>query len=298
MKLQTTLHKAGLALPEPETPYAEIVDAWLRGYSAHTRRAYLTDLRAWASATGVTLPELAELSIRASPEAYTAAIKRWAGKLSQDETRATSSRLRALVALRSWVAHIGDFRRDGLAPRIRSPRYRASRASVQVRGEYLGQIDRVLAKLEGGDRRDTRDRAIILLLHDSGLRAGSVASLRLQDFHGDAVSARMKARGGARDNRPISRRARKAIERWIDLRGKAPGSLFEISDRHVYDVIRKRGLGYPHKLRHAAATRLADETGDVFLVRDFLAHSDVSTTSVYVDRSAENARKGTDILGG
>ena len=61
-------------------------------------------------------------------------------------------------------------------------------------------------------------------------------------------------------------------------------------------MINQLGLDHPHKLRHAAATKLADETGDVFLVRDFLGHSDVSTSSGYVDRSEENARRGTDIL--
>ena len=76
----------------------------------------------------------------------------------------------------------------------------------------------------------------------------------------------------------------------------AVGSFAKLTRTGAYKVIRGLGLDHPHKLRHAAATRLADETGDVFLVRDFLAHADVSTASAYVDRSEENARKGTEML--
>lgn len=39
---------------------------------------------------------------------------------------------------------------------------------------------------------------------------------------------------------------------------------------------------YPHRLRHTAADRIYEETGDILLVRDLLGHEDVSTSGGYL----------------
>jgi len=304
-------HQRLLKGPPPGAPYVDIIAAWRAPMAPDTWAAYSKDLELWARAMGATLEDLAELCIRSPADAYKTAILRRAGEIAQDQGLATSTRLRKLASLRSWVNHIADYREDGYVPKIRRPKYRGqAKARVQVRGEYVSRdLERVIRELEGADTmKAKRDLAMVLLMFDSGLRVGSVTSLRLSDVKSDSVCVKMKMRGGAREARPISARARQALEDWISCRGDGGvwvfspirsaerGEFPQLTTRGAWRVINRLGLDHPHKLRHAAATALADETGDVFLVRDFLGHSDVSTSSGYVDRSEQNARRGTEIL--
>lgn len=305
-----TYKSRSIASHRPETPYNEIIAAWYAPMSADTRAAYSKDLELWGRSMKASLEELAALCIESPQDAYKTAILRRAGEISQDQKLATSTRLRKLASLRSWVDHMADYRADSYVPKIRRPKFRAGfRAKVQVRGEYVTRdLERTIVELQTIDTaKARRDLAMVLLMFDSGLRVGSVVSLRLSDIKADSVSVKMKMRGGARESRPISDRARAALERWIEVRGDGGTWVFipmkgkrsefpQLTTRGAWKVINQLGLDHPHKLRHAAATKLADETGDVFLVRDFLGHSDVSTSSGYVDRSEENARRGTDIL--
>ena len=305
-----TYKTRSIASRRPGAPYNEIIAAWYAPMSADTRAAYSKDLELWGRSMKASLEELAALCIESPQDAYKTAILRRAGEISQDQKLATSTRLRKLASLRSWVDHMADYRQDSYVPKIKRPKFRAGfKAKVQVRGEYVTRdLERVIGELAALDTpKARRDLAMVLLMFDSGLRVGSVVSVRLSDIKADSVSVKMKMRGGAREARPISDRARAALERWIDVRGEGGTWVFipmkgkraeypQLTTRGAWKVINQLGLDHPHKLRHAAATKLADETGDVFLVRDFLGHSDVSTSSGYVDRSEENARRGTDIL--
>lgn len=67
--------------------------------------------------------------------------------------------------------------------------------------------------------------------------------------------------------------------------GVGPKTLWEIVDR----VMRRAGVKVEahdgvsvHAMRHTAATRAHEVTGDLVLVRDFLGHSSVATTQRYV----------------
>ncbi len=220
---------------------------------------------------------------------------------------------RKVDALRSWIDWIADYREDSAKPRVRPIKTKGKRTHVQVRGDYFERVEAVIRDLSSHDLyADMRLRALamVLLMYDSGLRVGSVLSIRGRDFSWSekTVNARMKMRSN-REKRPISKRTAEALYSIIReqqlgphdylFHGRRAVSPFPpLSRRAAIEIVAELGLGTPHKLRHAAATRLADETGDVFLVRDFLAHSDISTASVYVDRSAERAKTGTALVSG
>ena len=78
----------------------------------------------------------------------------------------------------------------------------------------------------------------------------------------------------------------------------AAGSVWRIFKREARSVgIRKKGRRIsPHILRHTLATSLLERGADLKLVRDWLRHSDVSTTQRYVHR--RSGRRGKIVLRG
>jgi integrase len=289
-----------------------IVTGWLGQFSPPTAESYRISVDQWARSVQTDLPGLAAACVTAPIGKYRNEVAAWSNKIRAGQL-ATNTKKRKVVALRSWIDWIADYREDSAKPRVRPIKTKGKRTHVQVRGDYADRVEAVIRDLSSHDLyagMRLRALAMVLLMFDSGLRVGSVLSIRVQDFDRRAhtVTAKMKMRSG-REARPISQRTANAITHLIIGQTLKPGDhLFHsrhatppfppLSRRRAIEIVAELGLGTPHKLRHAAATRLADETGDVFLVRDFLAHSDISTASVYVDRSAERAKTGTALVSG
>lgn len=52
----------------------------------------------------------------------------------------------------------------------------------------------------------------------------------------------------------------------------------------------------PHALRHSCATRLLQATSDIYLVKEWLGHADVTTTQRYAHMSSDRLEAGRDAL--
>jgi len=170
----------------------------------------------------------------------------------------------------------------------------------------MSQAD-VSALLGTCDRSTTsgrRDLAILALLARLGLRSGEVAGLRLSDvgWRAGEVLVRGKARrqdrlplpvevGEAivdylRDGRPRCESPRLFLTLHAPHRPIAPSSITGI----VYRACRRAGLDRVggHRLRHALATEMLRQGGDLIEIAQVLRQSDLGTTSGYakVDRAA------------
>jgi site-specific recombinase XerD len=140
-----------------------------------------------------------------------------------------------------------------------------------------------------------RDRAIVLLMLDTGLRVSEVAGLRLGDLRPDGT---LKVRGkGSRERMvPAGSTARQAIVRYLGQRG--PGgpddTLFlgrrgEISARGLQRMVRRlkgrvgvTGRLSPHSLRHTFARSYLVNGGDVFSLQRILGHTTLDMVKRYV----------------
>jgi integrase/recombinase XerD len=140
-----------------------------------------------------------------------------------------------------------------------------------------------------------RDRAIVLLMLDTGLRVSEVASIRLGDLRSDGT---LKVRGkGSRERMvPVGSTARQAIVRYVGQRG--PGqpddALFlgrrgEISTRGLQHMLRRlkgrvgvTGRLSPHSLRHTFARSYLVNGGDVFSLQRILRHTTLDMVKRYV----------------
>lgn len=146
------------------------------------------------------------------------------------------------------------------------------------------------ALLEAANRtRDSiRDRAILLLLLDTGLRLGELVRLSVGDV--DLIEGRGRVMGKGAKERvvPIGGRTRRALRAWIVTRRRADGSdpLFisrrggRLTPRAVQRLVRRvaQAAGVlmrcsPHVLRHSFARAFLANGGDVFSLQRILGHS-------------------------
>ncbi len=140
-----------------------------------------------------------------------------------------------------------------------------------------------------------RDRAIVLLMLDTGLRVSEVASIRLGDLRPDGT---LKVRGkGSRERMvPVGLTARQAIVRYLGLRGPGQpdealllGRRGEIKSRGLQHMLRRMkarvgvtGRLSPHSLRHTFARSYLVNGGDVFSLQRILGHTTLDMVKRYV----------------
>ncbi len=137
--------------------------------------------------------------------------------------------------------------------------------------------------------RPERDRAIVLLFLDTGIRRQEIARLQASDV--DLAARRVTVRvgkGGRGRVLPISTPAAHALASWLVVRPESDLSLFGLKAHGVYLMIRRlqRRAGLedvsPHVLRHTFATYY---DGDVYDLAKILGHRDITVTAeVYAHR--------------
>jgi len=140
-----------------------------------------------------------------------------------------------------------------------------------------------------------RDRAIVLLMLDTGLRVSEVAGLRLGDLRPDGT-VKVLGKGAKERITPVGSTARTAIVRYVGQRGpgRPDDALFlgrkgEISARGLQHMVRRlkgrigvTGRLSPHSLRHTFARSYLINGGDVFSLQRILGHTSLDMVKRYV----------------
>lgn len=165
-------------------------------------------------------------------------------------------------------------------------------------------VEQLLASCDRSTTSGRRDLAVLVLLARLGLRAGEVAALELGDvdWRAGEIVVRGKARrkdrlplpvevGEAlvdylREGRPTCDCRRLVLTLYAPARPIHPSSITGV----VYRACRRAGLARVggHRLRHALATEMLRQGGDLLEIAQVLRHSDLGTTAAYakVDRGA------------
>lgn len=141
-----------------------------------------------------------------------------------------------------------------------------------------------------------RNRAIILLLLDTGLRASEICSLKIG--HVDLANTRTRVLGKGSKERLIrfSETTGSAIWDYLTTRKDAKGShyLFTTVNRRpfsrttLYHLLRDIGdhanvvSVHPHRFRHTFAIQFLRNGGDIYSLQAMLGHSDLDTAKHYL----------------
>ncbi|WP_084328153.1 tyrosine recombinase XerC [Intrasporangium oryzae] len=274
-----------------------------RGRSAHTRRAYLGDVRhllTYAAAQGLEGPE----------ELRLADLRSWLGEQA-DSGAARSTIARRAASARTflkWAEHTGRIPSDP-SLRLVAPKRNRTLPGVLKQGEASRLLDLASVRADDDDPIHVRDRAVLELLYASGIRVGELVGLDVDDVDLGQRVVRVMGKGAKERIVPFGLPAARAIEAWLAVRSRLvrPDSgpaLFlgrrgrRADARQVRSAVHELlahlpdapDLG-PHGLRHSAATHLLEGGADLRTVQEMLGHASLATTQIYTHVSVDRLRK-------
>ncbi|MCC6454759.1 MAG: tyrosine-type recombinase/integrase [Caldilineaceae bacterium] len=144
----------------------------------------------------------------------------------------------------------------------------------------------------------TRDRALVLTLLDSGIRASELCALTVGDY--TPQTGRLHIRHGKGDKARVvvvGVRTQKALWRWGTVRGAARsnaplfpstrggGHLRRDTLKHLLTRLGKRAgveRVHPHRFRHTFAVTFLRNGGNAIMLQELLGHTDLSMVRNYV----------------
>lgn len=162
-----------------------------------------------------------------------------------------------------------------------------------------------------------RDRAILAVLLDTGIRASELVGLVLDNVHLAPHDGYIKVYGKGRKEREcgLGKQARTALHRYISRYRHAPKGEHHVFLSRFNEPLTVDGLGQmvkrlgewgrvrgvrcsPHTCRHTYAVNYIASGGDVYTLSRLLGHASVQTTENYLRAfKAKDARgKGISIL--
>lgn len=300
-----SLDHATDSLVTRNTDIEDLLNSFLSNKSPQTIEAYRKDLHDFRKFVGAgSIDEATRLLLsHGLGRANTIALQYKAHLKERKLSSATQNR--RLSALRSLVELAGTLGIVNWELKIKSSRNKPYRDTT---GPGVAGFRRLLDQLSSRhDKKGVRDRAILRLLFDLGLRRGEVISLDLEDVDVEGKRIAVTGKGDTEKTLlSLPETTCKALSEWVSTRGDEPGPLFVNVDRakkgnrlaghSLYRIV--RGLGNkaglktrPHALRHASVTeavRAAQSNGiDLTTVLHFSRHKDIRTLMIYVDHEKD-----------
>ena len=184
-------------------------------------------------------------------------------QLDRHSASTANTRYRYLQRFFGWAEDEGEME---ILPmrRMRPPKFEERVPDVPE----VDDLRRLLEACRGRAFEARRDLAILLLLIDTGMRRGEVASVRCDDLDLDQSLLRVMGKGGRERLVPLGRRLVQALVRYLRVRllheHEEAASLFlgragPITPSGVYQIVRNRAREagipnvHPHELRHSFA---------------------------------------------
>jgi len=226
--------------------------------------------------------------------------------LQKDRGNGARSRNVRLAAIRSFFHYVAlqEPAHSALIQRVLAmPNQRADRKLI----EFLtrAEIDALLAAPDRDTWAGRRDRALLLLMVQTGLRVSEVTALRCQDvLLGPGAHVRCQGKGRKERCTPLRREAAAVLREWLRERTNDPlfpaargGPLSRdgvayLLAKHVSTARRscpslQRKRVSPHVLRHSTAMDLLQHGVDRSVIALWLGHESIETTQIYLHASME-----------
>lgn len=261
----------------------------LRNFAEATRRGYASDLRHFLAYLSTTL------GIESANEVRRSHLYHYLAELDK-RGRAGATRARKIAAIKSFFGYLEDIGAISVNPAQRIPRPKQELHEPRVLTEDKYR------RLQQACRDHGRDRAIIELFLQTGLRLSEAAGLCLSDLQLPADASEksvgaVRVEGKGRKQRTVSLnwKAWQAIATYLAKRPATDcPNLFlsknslALSGRAIQRIVKKYmakaeiARASVHTLRHTFATHMVKKGTNLRVIQEALGHTSLQTTSRYV----------------
>jgi integrase/recombinase XerC len=270
--------------------------------SAHTRRAYLGDLRSLFAFLDDHEASLNDLSLPL--------LRTWlsTGALAGAARTTLARRTSAVKTFTAWALRRGVLATDPAA-RLQVPKAHRTLPSVLRQDQAADAMAAAKSGAEQGDPLALRDRLIVEMLYATGIRVSELCGLDIDDVDTRHRVVRVLGKGNKQRTTPFGVPAADALGAWLaDGRpalvaaDSGPALLLGARGRRL-DVRQARTVVHqtiaavdgapdmgPHGLRHSAATHLLEGGADLRVVQELLGHSSLATTQLYTHVAVSRLR--------
>jgi site-specific recombinase XerD len=231
--------------------------------------------------------------------------------LEQERNCTASTRNARLAALKTFFHYLGleipqcldnSRRISAIAPK----------KTLHKMVDYLDpdEVKAIMDSIDAASRNGIRDKALLMLMHNTGARVQEIVDLKLDDLRLDAAS-QIKLTGKGKKQRvcPLWEETIDAVKAYISVRKPK-----QQDDNHLFlndrgESITRFGIRYiikkytdkaikklpslkqkqvsPHTFRHTTAMHLLQAGNELNVVGLWLGHANLNTTHMYVEINME-----------
>ncbi len=220
--------------------------------------------------------------------------------------RGSSARTRnqRLAALKSFVRYVATVAPEHLelCRRVREMRpARVDHKEIQYLTE--DEVVQLIAAIDVSAPAGIRDRALLLLLYNTGARVQELVDLNVGDIHDDAIPfVRLLGKGRKQRTCPLWSRTVAAVRRmladrhhidesqplFLGARGQrlsrsGVAYLLRRAKEHSGIQLQRAKRLSPHVIRHTTAMHLLQSGVDITTIAAWLGHAQLATTHGYVE---------------
>ena len=284
-----------------------------KGLSVNTIAAYRDALKLLLCYAADTVPKpLDKLLVEDMAEKVVLGFLEYVQEGRSCSARTRNARLAAIHSLFAFIAR----EQPELLAHCQSIRAIPLKRTEHRTVDYLEEkeMQAILDSIEINSRTAIRDRALLLLLYNTGARASEVVELKVGDLRLDGIG-QVELLGKGRKHRacPLWPETVAALRAYLKQRTpKQPAteqlllnsngvSITRFGIRHITakyaaaaqhrcPSIKTKTVS-PHTLRHTTAMHLLRSGNDVNMVSYWLGHVDINTTHIYLEIDMEMKRK-------
>jgi site-specific recombinase XerD len=238
-------------------------------------------------------------------------VRSFLGWLEEQRKCGARTRNHRLAVIKSFVRYVASVAPEYLE-RCRKIREMVPARFEKPEIEYLedDEIPELVKAIDPVSQR--RDRALFLLLYNTGARVQEVINLDVCDVRLDPVPiVTLNGKGRKQRTCPLWKRTVEALEQWLLERGEHQGPLFlnvqggRLSRSGVVYILRKlverSGITpkhashvTPHVIRHTTAMHLLQSGVDITTIAAWLGHSQLTTAHGYVEIDLRMKQRAVD----